>query len=130
MVKERQMRNYSAEDVDVYIASSEPAARRTMEELRKLIKSTVPDAEEGISWGVPFYKYHGLLGGFSVFKNHVTFGLAFVLDGNICNELEQKGYKTGKKTVQIRFDQKLPTAEIKQLLLAKAKENEAKNNTK
>ena len=124
------MRNYSAEDVDSYIASSELEARPALQELRKIIKSTIPKAEEGISWGVPFYKYHGLLAGFAVFKNHVSFGLAFVLESKDREELAEKGYATGKKTVQIKFDQKVPIAAIKQILKAKAKMNEAKRATK
>jgi len=124
------MRNYSADDVDSYIASSEPEARPTLNELRKLIKSTIPKAEESISWGVPFYKYHGLLAGFAVFKNHVSFGLAFVLESKDREELAEKGYTTGKKTVQIRFDQKVPTTVITKILKAKATMNEAKRTTK
>jgi len=124
------MRNYSAEDVDSYIASSEPEAHPTLNELRKLIKSTIPKAEESISWGVPFYKYHGLLAGFAVFKNHVSFGLAFVLESKDREELAEKGYTTGKKTVQIRFDQKVPATAIAQILKAKAKMNEAKRTIK
>lgn len=124
------MRNYSAKDVDSYIAISSEVARPHLKELRKIIKSTIPEAEEKIAWGVPFYKYHGLLGGFSVFKNHVTFGLAFVFESKDREILGKKGYVTGKKTVQIRFDQKVPTEEIKKILKAKAKENEAKRAIK
>ncbi len=120
------MRNYVAENVDAYIASAEPEARPHLLELRELVQTTIPEATESISWGVPFYKYHGLLGGFSVFTNHVSFGLAFVLDPAIRKALEDKGYKTGSKTVQIRFDQEIPRAEISEILLAKAEENEAK----
>jgi uncharacterized protein YdhG (YjbR/CyaY superfamily) len=101
-----------------------------MNELRKLIKATVPKAEEGISWGVPFYKYHGLLGGFSVFKNHVSFGLAFVFEAQDCEEFEKNGYTTGKKTVQIRFDQKVPATVITKILKAKAEDNEDKKIAK
>lgn len=54
------MRNYIAKSVDEYIESSPPESRPTLVELRSIIKSTVPKAEEGISWGVPFYKFHEL----------------------------------------------------------------------
>ena len=124
------MRNYKAKDVDEYIANSEPESRSTLKEIRKVIKSTIPKAEEGISWGVPFYKYHGLLAGFAVFKNHVSFGLAFALQNDVRKMLEKKGYKTGSKTVQIRFDQKVPATAIKQILKTKAKMNEAKSAKK
>ena len=117
------MRNYSAKDVDAYIAGSAPVARPHLKELRKTIKSTIPEVEEKISWGVPFYRYHGLLGGFATFKNHVTFGLVFAFPSEVRKKLEEKGYKTGKKTVQIRFDQKVPTTAVKQILKVKAKMN-------
>jgi uncharacterized protein YdhG (YjbR/CyaY superfamily) len=118
------MRNYIASDVDAYIASAEPEARPVMNELRQLIKTTIPSAEESISWGVPFYKYYGLLGGFSVFKNHISFGLAFVFDTADRNLLESKGYKTGIKTIQIRFDQAIPTDVMTRILKTKAACNE------
>jgi len=119
------MRNYIAKNVDEYIASSEPESHLTLMEIREIVKSTIPDAQEGISWGVPFYKYHGLLAGYSVFKNHVSFGLAFALSDEIRKELGEKGYTTGSKTVQIKFSQKVPVAEIKQILKTKAKMNES-----
>lgn len=124
------MRNYSAKDVDSYIASSEPDARPTLEELRTIVKSTIPKAEEGISWGVPFYKYHGVLAGFAAFKNHVSFGFANVLESKDREMLEERGYTTGKKTIQIKFDQKVPTTAIKQILRARAKMNQAKRAMK
>ena len=120
------MRNYNVKDVDSYIAHSDKEARPKLNEIRKIIKSTIPKAEEGISWGVPFYRYHGLLAGFSVFKKHVSFGFYGVLSNENRKMLEKKGYKTGSKTLQIKFDQKAPTAEIKQILKAQAKKNEVK----
>ncbi|MFW9809007.1 MAG: iron chaperone [Candidatus Thorarchaeota archaeon] len=114
-------------DVDAYIASSDKEARPILEELRKIIKSTIPKVEEGISWNVPFYKYHGELVGFATYKKHVSFGIgAAVLQSKEREMLEEKGYKTGKGTIQIRFDQKVPTVVVKRLLKAKAKMNEVK----
>ncbi len=124
------MQNYSAKNVDEYIASAPKEARPKLRELRAAIKSAVPKAEEGISWGVPFYKYHGLLAGFVAVKNHVDFGLAFALEGKDREMLEKKGYLTGKKTIQIKFDQKVPAATITQIVKAKAKTNEAKRAMK
>lgn len=124
------MRNYKAKNVDAYIAGSSKESRAVMQELRKIIKATIPKAEEGISWGVPFYKYQGLLAGFAVFKNHVSFGLAFRLLDKDREILEKKDYKTGSKTIQIRFDQKIPVTIIKQILKTKAKLNEVKRSGK
>ena len=115
-------------DVDSYIANSGREARPKLKEIREIIKSTIPKVEEGMSWGVPFYKYHGILAGFAAFKNHVSFGLCAVLQSKDRKMLEKIGYITGEKTIQIKFDQKVPTTAIKQIL--KAKMNEAKRAIK
>jgi len=124
------MKNYSAKNVDEYIASAPIEARSKLREIRAAIRSAVPKADEGISWGVPFYKYHGVLTGFAALKNHADFGLAFAFQDKDRKILEKKGYITGKKTIQIRFDQKVPTTAIRQILKARAKMNEAKRAIK
>ena len=91
-----------------------------------MITTTVPKAEEGISWGVPFYKYHGVLAGFAAYKNHVSLGFgAGELSHEDREQLEAQGYATGKKTFRIRFDQDVPTAAIRRLLKAQVRVNEA-----
>ena len=124
------MRNYKAKNVDEYIALAPKEARSKLRETRAAIKSAVPIADEGISWGVPFYKYFGVLAGFAAFKSHVSFGFSDVLQSKDRKMLEKKGYITGKKTIQIKFDQKVPTTVIKQILKAKVKVNEAKKAIK
>ncbi len=114
-------------DVDSYIADSGREARPILREIRRIIKSTVPEAEEGISYGVPFYKYPGALAGFAAYKDHVSFGFgAAVLQGEDRKMLEGEGYTTAKGTMRIRFDQEVPTAAMERVLRAKAKMNEAK----
>lgn len=122
----RTMRNYRAKDVDSFIDGSAVVARPHLEELRKIVRSTVPNAEEKISWGVPFYWYHGALAGFVDLKNHVDFGLSFQLQIKDRKTLEKKGYLTGKKTIQIKFSQKVPVNIIRHILKAQAKINESK----
>jgi len=118
-------------DVDSYIANSDGKARQILEEIRRIIRSTVPEAEEGISWNVPIYRFHGILGGFAVYKNHVSFGFgADVLQIEDREMLEERGFKIGKGTMQIRFDQEVPATVIEKILRAKAEMNEAKSAEK
>ena len=56
-MRRRKMKNYSAKDVDSYIASAAREARPKLKEIREIIKSTVPKIEERIIWGLPFYNY-------------------------------------------------------------------------
>ncbi|MCE7744780.1 MAG: DUF1801 domain-containing protein [Candidatus Heimdallarchaeota archaeon] len=125
------MKKLKPKEVDSYIANSSIEARPIIKELREIIKSTIPEVEEGISWNVPFYKYHGEFVGFAAYKNHVSFGFGVgVLQSQDRKMLEEKGYKLGKGTMQIKFDQKVPTTTIKKILKAKAKMNEAKRAIK
>jgi uncharacterized protein YdhG (YjbR/CyaY superfamily) len=118
-------------NVDSYIESSVVEAHSIMSEIRKIIKDTIPEVEEGISYGVPFYKYHGQFVGFAVYKNHVSFGFgADVLQSKDREVLEKEGYKTAKETIQIKFDQDVPVTVIKKILMVKAKMNEEKDNIK
>lgn len=124
------MKNYKAKDVDEFILSAPEEAQSKLREIRAVIKSAVPKAEESISWGIPFYKYQGLLAGFTPTKNYVLFGLVFAFQDHDRKMFEGKGYPTGKKTVQIKFDQKVPVTAIKQILKAQAKANETKKAVK
>jgi uncharacterized protein len=107
-------------DVDSYIAAAAAESRPILDELRAVIKATVPGVEEGISWGVPFYKHHGPLAGFAVYKHHVSFGVATgELRSAERKALEKAGYVTGKKTIRIRFDQDVPADSIRRILGAR-----------
>ena len=111
-------------DVNSYIANSGSKARVILNEIRKIIKSAVPEAEEGISYGFPLYKYHGTLTHFAEYKNHVAIGFGSNLQNKDLKILEKNGYATGQKRIQIRFDQKVPAAAIKQILKSQAIKNE------
>ena len=117
------MKDFKPETIKDFIDGSPEESQKIMVELRQLMESTVPDAEGGISWNVPIYKYHGILAGFSLAKKHVSFGID-LLSTEMREVLEEKGYKTGKKTIQIKFDQEVPFTELKQLILEQAKSNE------
>ncbi|GAA5221292.1 iron chaperone [Membranihabitans marinus] len=109
--------------VDGYIANAVEEARHIMVELRAIIKSTIPESEEVISWNVPIYKYHGILVGFSVAKKHVSLGID-TLTMEDRELLAEGGYKTGKKTIQIKFDQEVPEDLIVKIIKDQAQINQ------
>lgn len=62
--------------VDKYIASAPAYAQPILAHLRELIHKTLPETEEAIKWGHPFFMYHGLmLGNMAAFKQHCSLGL-------------------------------------------------------
>ena len=62
--------------VDKYIASAPEYAQPILNHLRDLIHRTLPEVEEAIKWGHPFFMYRGLmLGNMAAFKQHCSLGL-------------------------------------------------------
>ena len=118
------MKMYKARNVGDYIRGAKKEAQPILKELREIMKETVPEVEEKISWGVPFYRYNGLLGGFVALKGHVSFGLVSYLTPELRKEFETAGYVTKKKIVQIGFAQKVPVALIKKLVKERVVANE------
>ncbi len=55
----------AAKTVDAYLKAAPDNLRPRLVQLRKIVKTMVPDAEEGISYGMPYYKYKGALVGFA-----------------------------------------------------------------
>lgn len=61
--------------VDEYIASVAPFAQPILHHLRELVHKTLPDVEEAVKWGHPFFIYRGLmLSNMAAFKNHCAIG--------------------------------------------------------
>ena len=113
-------------DVDAYIAAAPKTAQPHLRQLRELIRSRAPKAEERISYGMPYYRYYGHLMYFAAFKNHI--GLYPV--GNADKHLEMSAYMTGKGTYRFPLDQPLPVGLIRRLVRIRVKENEAKAGAK
>ena len=109
-------------DVDAYIAGAPKEVRGKLEELRATIRKAAPDAEERISYGMPYYGYRGRLAYFGLFKKHI--GLYVPTPVIEQHKKELKGYVTAKATVRFPIDKPLPVALIKKLVKARLKRNE------
>jgi uncharacterized protein YdeI (YjbR/CyaY-like superfamily) len=59
--------------IDAYVAKSQEFAQPILNHLRKLIHRAIPEVEETIKWGMPFFDYKGPLCNIAAFKQHVVF---------------------------------------------------------
>jgi uncharacterized protein YdhG (YjbR/CyaY superfamily) len=119
------MKKFSS--VDDFISQASREAQPKLRELRGHILRILPQAHEQIWYGVPFYHECGEVVGFSVAKHHVSLGVgAGVLPAERRKKLEAMGYRTGSCTVQIRFDQKIPAALLRKMLMEKVRFNRSK----
>lgn len=114
-----------AKDVDAYIAAAPAEMRAGLEQLRKSIRAAAPKAEEGISYGVPTYKYRGMLVSFGAAKNHLSFyGASTELLGGLAGELAAYDTANTKGTIRFSPDKPIPAALIKKLVKMRVAENE------
>jgi uncharacterized protein YdhG (YjbR/CyaY superfamily) len=112
--------------VDAYLAAIPEPARTTLQKMRATIRSIVPvDATEGLSYGMPAFKYKGALVGYAAFKEHCSF---FPMSASLLDEFpeETKPYRTSKGTLQFPHDKPLPAALLKKLVKARVAQNEAR----
>jgi uncharacterized protein YdhG (YjbR/CyaY superfamily) len=110
--------------VDEYIAASPKEVRQLLKQMRAAIKAAAPKAEELISYGMPGYKYHGMLVYFAGYKNHI--GFYATPTGHKTFEKELSKYKQGKGSVQFPVEEPLPLALITKIVKFRVKENEEK----
>lgn len=112
-------RAVSTEEIDRYLAGLEEPKRTTLARLRQSILRVIPDAEQGISYGMPAFRVKGkVVAGFAAFKNHLTYAphSAEVLD-TLASELE--GYSRTRGALRFGIDEPLPEALVEQLVEAR-----------
>jgi uncharacterized protein YdhG (YjbR/CyaY superfamily) len=117
--------NGAPKNVGEYLAGVPEPARSTLGKMRAAIRSALPlEATETISYGMPAFKYNGVLVWFAAFSNHCSlFPTASIVEA-FKNEL--KGFSTSKGTIHFRTDEPLPTALVKKLVKARIAQNEHK----
>ena len=117
-----------AKDVDEYIAYAQKEVQGKLKELRAVIRKTAPNAEERISYGMPYYGYKGRLAYFAYAKGHIGFYIPPPVIEE--HEKELNVYGTSTATVRFPLNEKLPIALIKKLVKARMKKNDEAENRK
>ena len=106
----------SKQEVDEFLANLDEPKRTALQQLRQTIQSIVPEAEEGISYGMPAYRLRGkVIAGFAAFKNHLSY---LPHSGSVFAEIpdDVAGYVTSKGALQFPIDRPLPKALVKKLI--------------
>jgi uncharacterized protein YdhG (YjbR/CyaY superfamily) len=109
--------------VDEYIAQAPQDLQPRLNDLRAAIKAAAPNANERISYGMPYYEYNGRLVYFHLWKKHI--GL-YALSTPVLDEYasELKGHVMPKGTVRFPLDAELPIPLVKKLVQAQVREKD------
>lgn len=106
----------AASEIDEYLAALEEPKRGTLSALRRTILEVLPEAEEGMSYGLPAFKVRGkVIAGFGAFKNHLSF---LPHSGSVFPELgdELAGFVKSSGALRFPVDTPLPKALVQRLV--------------
>ena len=112
-------------EVEAYIARVPEALRPAVETLRATIRAAAPDAEEGISYGVPAFRYRGRpLVAYAAAKAHYAF---YVMDPAVleAHADELAGFDTSKGTIRFKPEAAFPADVITRLVQDRVRAMEA-----
>lgn len=110
--------------VDDYLSAFPEKTRKMLEELRTLIRKTVPEATEEISYQMPAYKLNGPVVYFAGYEKHI--GFYPTPSGIEAFQSELRNYKWSKGAVQFPLDKPLPVDLIVRMVKFKVEENAGK----
>ena len=108
-------------NIDEFIDQFPPDVQKILQELRKVIQETAPDATEAISYGIPTFKLHGNLVHFSAYKSHIGF---YPTSSGIEKFKDQlSAYDLSRGTVRFPIDKPLPYDLIRKIVVFRVNEN-------
>jgi uncharacterized protein YdhG (YjbR/CyaY superfamily) len=129
-MSEKGAKGDSVAAVDAYLASVAEPARSTLLAVRAMIRAAAPaEATEGMSYGMPAFRYKGALVSYAAFKNHCSF---FPMSAATLDALQDESgqYRTSKGTLQFAPDEPLPEALVEKVVRLRVLENERRKNSK
>ena len=117
----RSKRKAEPRTIDEYLAALSNDKRAALERLRRIIRATVPRAEECISYGLTAFRLDGKgIACFGAAANHCAIYGAV---GAHKDELE--AFDTSKGTIRFQPDEPLPATLVRKLVKARIAKNAA-----
>ena len=117
-------KNSKITTVDAYIAQFPPEVQTILQRIRAIVKAAAPEAEEKISYQMPYYALNGRLVYFAGFKRHI--GFYPITTGIAAFKEELSAYKGAKGSVQFPLDQPMPYDLIRRIVEFRVAENRKK----
>ena len=110
----------TSKNTEEYIAGFPTDVQRILREIRSIIRTAAPDAEETIKYRMPTFVLHGNLVHFAAFEKHIGFyptpsGIAAFKD-------ELSAYPNAKGSVQFPLDKAVPFDLIRAIVKFRVKE--------
>lgn len=114
--------------VDEYLAELDPPVRCTLEQLRATLQKVLPNADEGITYGMPTFLLGGKgVAGFAGFADHCGY---YPMSGDVLARAGDlvHGYEVSKGGLQFPIGGKLPVTVVRRLVRLRLDELEQVRN--
>jgi uncharacterized protein YdhG (YjbR/CyaY superfamily) len=112
----------SAQQIDQYLGALEEPERTTLARLRQMILDILPEAGQGMSYGVPAFKVRGkTIAGFAAFKNHLSY---LPHSGSVFPQLTQEltDYPTSPGALRFSIGRPLPRSLAEKLIAVRLRQ--------
>ena len=108
--------------IDPYLDALPEPKRGTLLEVRRRIRTILPEAEECVSYGMPAFRVGGkVVAGFAAFTNHLSY---LPHSGSVLDKLPEElaGYTMSKGSLHFAVDAPLPTELLRKLIAVRQHE--------
>ncbi len=118
------MKDTSILSVKDYVKKLPKELRNDFEDLRAIILKHAPYAEEGMSYGMPSLKYHGMLIYYACHTHH--FAIYPMANAIVVFKEQLESFETSKGTIKFPHGKLLPKKLIADIVKFRVKENKEK----
>ena len=118
------MKRSTAKSIDEYVAEFPPDTRKTLAEMRALIRAAAPAATEKMSYAIPTFHLNGNLVHFAAYEHHIGFYPGS--SGIEAFKKELRPYKSAKGSVQFPLGEPLPKDLIRRMVAFRVEANSKK----
>jgi uncharacterized protein YdhG (YjbR/CyaY superfamily) len=111
--------------IDAYLASLSADQRDALQSLRAMIAAAAPEAEEGLSYGIPAFRYRSRpLVTYLAAKSHLSF---YPMSPQVVDDLrdELKDFSLAKGTIRFTPDHPIPSDLVRRIVRARIGETDA-----
>ena len=106
--------------IDEYISGFSPDVQAILQQIRQVVHSAAPEAQETISYRIPAFKQNEVLVYFAAFKKHV--GFYPPIHGDARLEKAASPYAGEKGNLQFPLDQPIPFDLIERMTKLRVKQ--------
>ena len=120
-------RGAAPKTVEEYMSRVPEPARSTLNKMRAIIRSVVPEGTaEVISYGIPTFRHKRSIVAIAAFKDHCSF---FPMGSSVLDAFsdELKDFRVAKGTLHFPIDKPMPAALVKKIVKARIAQNKQRD---